>query len=158
MKVAALFVLVTLALLPEMAFAQKDVPLFLDNRPAEDSSVIDVTEITEQYSKAAVDEYQKGIAEARRGNRLAAKGHLEAAIRIEPRFFNARNSLAILFHRLQQFGDAEREYLEAARLNPRSVAPHVNLASLHVDDAVVISERDGKAARSLLSSALSNLN
>ena len=37
-------------------------PLFLDTRNGDDPAVIDVTEITGQYSKAAVEEYQKGIA------------------------------------------------------------------------------------------------
>jgi len=158
MKAAALLLpLALLTLMPESVLAQGDRPLFLDNRPAEDASVIDVTEITEQYAKAAVDEYQKAIAEARKGNRLGAQGHLEAAIRIEPRFFNARNSLAILFHRLAQYDDAEREYLEAAKLNPRSLAPHVNLASLHIEEALSVSDRDGKVARGLLNSALLNL-
>lgn len=159
MKVTGLLVtLVILVVSPGSVFAQKERPLFLDDRPAEDPSVIDVTEITEQYPKAAVDEYQRGIEEARRGNRLAARERLESAIRIEPRFFNARNSLAILLHRLGQYRDAEREYLEAAQLNPRSLAPYVNLASLHIEQAVSVSNEDGKAARSLLNSALANLN
>jgi tetratricopeptide (TPR) repeat protein len=151
-------VLLSLALVPEIALAQKDRPLFLDTRPGEDPSVIDITEVTEQYPKSAVDEYQKGVEQARKGNRAAARERLEAAIRIEPNFFNAHNSLAILFHTSSQYSDAEREYLEAARLNPRSLAPLVNLASLHIEEAIATQEQDGKAARALLNEALSNLN
>jgi tetratricopeptide (TPR) repeat protein len=150
-------VLLLLMLVPKPAHAQKDRPLFLDKRPGEDPSVIDITEVTDQYPKAAVDEYQKAMEQARKGNRTAAKERLEAAIRIEPDFFNAHNSLAILFHTLSQYKDAEREYLEAARINPRSLAPYVNLASLHIEQAVQ-DQQDVKAARTFLNDALSNLN
>ncbi|HET9216619.1 MAG TPA: tetratricopeptide repeat protein [Terriglobia bacterium] len=153
----ALF-LTLILMMSEVAVAQANKPLFLDNRPGEDPSVIDVTEITEQYSKGAVEEYEKGIAEARKGNRLAAREHLESAIRIDPKFFNAHNSLAILLHQMFQPADAEREYLEAAKLNPRSYAPYVNLASLHIEQAILTSGQDSKSARGLLNSALANLN
>ena len=146
--------LLLLVLMPKTGLAQKDKPLFLDRRPGDDPSVIDITEVTDQYPKAAVDEYQKAVDQARKGNRAAARERLEAAIRIEPNFFNAHNSLAILFHTLSQYSDAEREYLEAARINPRSLAPYVNLASLHIEEAL----QDQKAPRSLLNDALSNLN
>src|SRR5262252_4720550 len=96
LKYAALLpALLLLMLVPERALAQKDTPLFLDRSPGEDPSVIDITEVTDQYPKAAVEEYQKGVEQARKGNRAAARERLEAAIRIEPNFFNAHNSLAI---------------------------------------------------------------
>jgi len=95
-------ILFLLILAPNFALAQKDRPLFLDRRPGEDPSVIDITEVTDQYPKAAVDEYLKGIEQGRKGNRVAARERLEAAIRIEPDFFNAHNSLAVLFHTLGQ--------------------------------------------------------
>ena len=156
---SAISVLLLLTLAPEIAVAQKERPLFLDRRPGEDPSVIDITEVTDQYPKAAVDEYQKGIDQARRGNRAAARERLEAAIRIEPDFFNAHNSLAVLFQTQGQYSDAEREYLEAARINPRSLAPQVNLASLYIEDAITKQEQlDQRAARSLLNSALSSIN
>jgi tetratricopeptide (TPR) repeat protein len=158
LKTATLMsVLLLLTLVPKMALAQKDKPLFLDRRPGEDPSVIDITEVTDQYPKAAVDEYQKAMEQARRGNRVAARERLEAAIRIEPDFFNAHNSLAVLFHTLSQYSSAEREYLEAARINPRSLAPYVNLASLHIEQAIQ-DQQDAKVSRTFLNSALSNLN
>jgi len=148
-----------LTVVPDTALAQKERPLFLDRRPGEDPSVIDITEVTDQYPKAAVDEYQKGIDQARKGNRVAAKERLEAAIKIEPNFFNAHNSLAVLFHTTGQYPDAEREYLEAARINPRSLAPQVNLASLYIEEAVTKQDQqDDRAARTLLNDALSSLN
>ena len=65
--------LVLIGLFSDTAGAQRNPPLFLDARNGDDPAVIDVTEITGQYSKAAVEEYQKGIAEGRKGNRAAAR-------------------------------------------------------------------------------------
>lgn len=145
-------------LISQKGAAQREAPLFLDSRNAEDPLVIDITEVTGQYTKAAVDEYQKGISEGRKGNRAAAQEHLEAAIRIEPSFFNAHNSLAILFHRTARFEEAKREYAEAARLNPRSTAPLVNTASVLVEQALSVAPQDSDGSRALLNQALSSLN
>ena len=150
--------LVLVGLFSATAGAQRNPPLFLDARNGDDPAVIDVTEITGQYSKAAVEEYEKGIAEGRKGNRAAAREHLEASIRIQPDFFNAHNSLAILFHLTNQYPDAEREYREAARLNPRSVAPMINIASLLVEQALSTATRDQNGARVRLNEALASLN
>jgi len=133
-------------------------PLFLNNRPAEDPSVIDITEIDKQYSKAAVQEYEKGLDDAKKGDRPGALLHLEAAIRIEPAFFNAHNSLAILYHGMKQYPDAEKEYREAQKLNPRSAAPLVNIGSLYIEQALENAAGDSTASRVLLNDALENLN
>ena len=154
----AALTLLLMVLLSQAATAQRGAPLFLDSRNGEDPAVMDVTEITELYAKAAVDLYEKGISEARKGNRAAAREHLEAAIRIEPDFFNAHNSLAILFHRTAEYRNAEQQYREAARLNPRSVAPLVNVASLLVEEALVVSKEDPKTGRTRLNDALASLN
>ena len=138
------------------ANAQREKPLFLDARPGEDPSVIDVTEITGQFSKHAVQEYEKGLNQARKGNRKSAVERLQAAISIEPDFFNAHNSLAILLHHMSRYREAEQQYQEARRLNPRSVAPLVNLASLHIDEA--LDQADPTAARAMLNEALASLN
>jgi tetratricopeptide (TPR) repeat protein len=150
--------LVLILFLSKIAGAQNETPLFLDTRPGENPSVIDVTELTAQYPKAAVEAYEKGIDEARKGNRPAAIERLEAAITIEPSFFNAHNSLAILYHRMKQYRDAQREYREASRLNQRSAAPLVNLASLFIEEALSNSIKDDRAARGMLNEALASLN
>jgi tetratricopeptide (TPR) repeat protein len=155
---AAVLAFPVILLLSETGSAQREAPLFLDARNGDDPFVIDITEVTGQYSKAAVEEYQKGIADGRKGNRAAAEEHLRAAIRIEPTFFNAHNSLAILFHRTLRYEDARREYEEAARLNPRSIAPLVNASSVLVEQSLSISAKDSDRARGLLNQALASLN
>ena len=113
---AAALGLVLIGLFSASAGAQRNRPLFLDTRTGDDPAVIDVTEITGQYLESGC----RGISRREsprgaKGNRAAAREHLEAAIRIEPDFFNAHNSLAILFHRMNAVPDAEREYREARK-------------------------------------------
>jgi len=156
---ASVFVIPVILLMAGFADAQEERrPLFLDNRIADDPSVIDITEIDKQYAKAAVQEYDKAIDDARKGNRLAALAHLEAAIRIEPGFFNARNSLAILYHRMKRYPEAEREYREAKRLNPRSAVPLVNLGSLRIEQSLASASEPPNVSRGMLNEALENLN
>ena len=156
---ASAFVISMVLLMTGSAGAQAEKrPLFLDNRSSEDPSVIDITEIDKQYSKAALQEYEKGLDDARKGDRQGALLHLEAAIRIEPSFFNAHNSLAILYHRMKQYPDAEREYREAQKLNPRSAAPLVNIGSVYIEQALESPAGDSTASRVLLNEALESLN
>jgi tetratricopeptide (TPR) repeat protein len=150
---AALIILV----LSTMAQAQTE-PLFLDSRPGENPAVIDVTEISGTYAKVAVREYEKGVSDARKGNRDGALKHLEEAIKIEPDFFNAHNSLAILYQYMSRYRDGEREYMEALRINPRSVAPLVNLASLYIEEAFSYADSDPRTSRAKLNDALARLN
>jgi Flp pilus assembly protein TadD len=158
LRKACAFIISVILLATARADAQDDKrPLFLNNRPSEDPSVIDITEIDKQYSKAAVQEYDKGVEAARKGDHPAAIAHLEAAVRIEPAFFNAHNSLAILFHRTKQYPEAEREYREAQKLNPRSAAPLINLGSVHIEQALA-NITDTTMSRTLLNEALENLN
>jgi tetratricopeptide (TPR) repeat protein len=134
-------------------------PVFINTRTTnEDPSVIDITEITQQYAKAAVEEYEKALGDARKGDRAAALARLQAAIKIEPTFFNARNSLAILYHQMKQYRDAEKEYLEAQRLNPRAVATFVNLAGMRIEEALGYATENPMASRGILNDALKSLH
>jgi tetratricopeptide (TPR) repeat protein len=158
LKASAFMISVILLMAGSVAAQDERKPLFLNNRPSEDPSVIDITEIDGQYAKAAVQEYEKALASARKGDRAAARLHLEAAIRIEPAFFNAHNSLAILHHQMKRYADAEKEYREAEKLNPRSAAPLVNLASLHIEQALESARTDSPTYRATLNDALASLN
>jgi tetratricopeptide (TPR) repeat protein len=155
---ALAYTICVILLMTGQAGAQDDKrPLFLNSRASEDESVIDITEIDRQYPKAAVQEYEKGLDEARKGDRPAAVARLEAAIKIEPAFFNAHNSLAILYHKMKRYPEAEREYREAQKLNPRSAAPLINLGSVHIEQAVE-NVADSTMSRTLLNEALESLN
>ena len=130
----------------------------LETRPGEDPFLVDVTEMTERYPRSAVREYEKAIEEARKGKHVAAVEHLEKAIDLAPEFFSAHNSLGVLYQKMQRYRDAEREYNEAHKLNLRSAAPLVNLASLHIEESQSRGAGDALAGRRMLNQALANLN
>ena len=138
--------------------AEQDGALSTFERPGEDPLLRDVTEITRQYPRAAVREFEKGMDDSRKGKLANAARHLEDAIRIAPQFFNAHNSLGALYQMMERYRDAEREYREAHRLNPRSAAPLVNLGALHIVESVSRGAGDALARRSLLNDALASLN
>lgn len=155
-RLIVLFSFVAMIATAGLARGKKDMPLYLDARPGEDPLLIDVTEMTQKYSKSAVQQYQRAVELARKGRHTPAVAHLEDAIRLAPEFFSAHNSLGILYQRLARYRD-EREYHEAHRLNARSAAPLVNLGSLHIEESVAPGG-DALARRRLLNEALASLS
>lgn len=137
------------------ASGQAEGPLYLDHRPGEDTSVVDVAEFSANYPKKAIEEYEQAVSDARRGNRASALMHLEEALSIFPDFYAARNALGIVYQRMGRFRDGEREFKLAADLNPRSVAPLLNLGGLFIEEAE--SNPGQYASRTLLNDALGNL-
>jgi tetratricopeptide (TPR) repeat protein len=141
-----------------LALGQSARALNLEARPGEDPFVVDVTEMTKQYPRPAVREYEKALDDASKGRRATAAKHLEEAIRLAPEFFQAHNSLGVLYQKMERYRDAEREYGEAHRFNPRSAAPLVNLGSLHLEEAESRDAGDPIARRAMLNAALASLN
>lgn len=150
------FSFVTAIMTAGLAHGQSEGPVYLETRPGEDPFLIDVTEMAQRYPKEAVREYQKALDEARKGKRAAAVATLEKAIRLAPEFFSAHNSLGVLYQKMERYRDAEREYNEAHKLNPRSAAPLVNLGSLHIEESR--GARDSLTSRRMLNDALRSLN
>jgi Flp pilus assembly protein TadD len=103
--------------------------------PQPDSDVIDLKELTRTFPKKAVDEYDKGQDEDRKGNSARATEHLLNAIKISPQFYYAHNYLGKVYERSHRPEDAEREYTTAHDLNPRFPEVLVNLGRLYVAEA-----------------------
>jgi tetratricopeptide (TPR) repeat protein len=141
-----------------LAYGQTEGPVYLDVRSGEDPLLVDVTEMAQRYPKPAVREYEKATEEARKGKRAAAAAHLEKAIDLAPDFYSAHNNLGVLYQKLERYRDAEREYNEARKLNLRSAAPLVNLASLHIEESLLHGAGDSPLGRALLNDALKSLN
>lgn len=140
-----------------LSYGQTEGPVYLDVRPGEDPFLIDITEMTDRYPRQAVREYEKAMAEARKGKRTAAAAHLENAIHLAPDFFGAHNSLGVLYQKMERYRDAEREYNEAHKLNPRSAAPLVNLGSLHIEESLLHGGGGSFSGRAMLNNALKSL-
>jgi len=139
-----------------IAFAQFS-PVNLNPRIGEEDGIVDITEFSGNYPRAVVEEYDRAIADARKGELPQAVSRLEDAIKIVPEFYAAHKSLGTLYQVMRRFRDAEREYRIAKELNPRSAAPLVSLGGLFIDEAESGTITEGREILGLLNEALVNL-
>jgi len=102
---------------------------------AEDPDVIDVTQMKENLPKKAVQDYEKALDERKKGKLESAIKLLQDAIHLAPNFYNAHNSLGILYQKLKRYAEAEKEYLRSSELNAKSDKPLTNLGSLYIEEA-----------------------
>lgn len=140
-----------------LTLAQSDPPLYLDHRLGEDQAVVDVAEMTGNYPRKAVQEYEQALEDARKGDRVSALARLEEVVMLAPEYYAAHNSLGVLYQKMKRYRDAERVYQQARALNPRSAAPLVNLGSLYIEEAEASGNAGRVRARSLLNEALGHL-
>src|SRR5205807_7416179 len=102
---------------------------------AEDPDVVDITQMKENLPKKAVQDYDKALDERKKGKLESAIKLLQDAIHLAPNFYNAHNSLGVLYQSLKQYTEAEKEYLRSSELNARSAKPLTNLGSLYIEEA-----------------------
>src|SRR5262249_31591488 len=121
--------------------------------PAPDGDVVDVKELTRKYSKKAVDEYQKGQEENRKGNSSKAVERLQNAVKIAPDFYYAHNYLGLVHEKMKRPADAEREYKLARELNPKYPGPLLNLGRMYVEQIENRSSEGPAAIAPILSQA-----
>jgi Flp pilus assembly protein TadD len=120
---------------------------------APDTDVVDVKELTRKYSKKAVDEYQKGQEENRKGNSSKAAERLQNAVKIAPDFYYAHNYLGLVYEKVKRPDDAEREYKLARELNPKYPGPLLNLGRMYVEQIENRSSQGPAAISPILSQA-----
>ena len=123
---------------------------------AEDPDVIDVTQMKENLPKKAVQDYEKALDERKKGKLESAIKLLEDAIHLAPNFYNAHNSLGILYQSLKRYAEAEKEYLRSRELNARSAKPLTNLGSLYIEQAD-LQKANAEATGKTLDQALDSL-
>ncbi len=116
----------------------------LNGLDAEDPDIIDVSQMKENLPKKAVQDYEKALDQRKKGKLESAIKLLESAIHLAPNFYNAHNSLGILYQALKRYPDAEKEYLRSRELNARSAKPLTNLGSLYIEEADL--QKDNAAA------------
>ena len=102
---------------------------------AEDPDIIDVNQMKENLPKKAVQDYEKALGERKKGKLESAIKLLQDAIHLAPNFYNAHNSLGILYQSLKRYAEAEKEYLRSRELNGKSDKPLTNLGSLYIEEA-----------------------
>ena len=97
--------------------------------------MIDVSEMQREYPKKAIEEYQKALQDSRKGDTEKAMKRLQEALKLAPDFYHAHNNLGVIYQKLGQYREAEKEYQTARELSPTSQQPLVNLGSLFIQEA-----------------------
>jgi tetratricopeptide (TPR) repeat protein len=87
------------------------------------------------YPKKALQAYQKGVDESKKGSDAKAVPYFEEAVKIAPDFFDAWNNLGIAYVRQQRLTDGETAYKRARDLNPKSHRPLLNLAIAYIAES-----------------------
>src|SRR5207253_2587978 len=121
-----------------------------------DPDVVDISQMKENLTKKAVQNYEKAIDEKQKGKLDSAVKLLEEAILIAPNFFHAHNNLGILYQSLKRYPDAEKEFKRSHELSAKTERPLVNLGSLYIEKSN-LQKADEQAAGKLLDQALDAL-
>ena len=100
-----------------------------------DPKVVDINELRADYPDKAVEEYEKALKDAEKGNAGKAVDRLEKAVQLAPDFHQAQNNLGVQYKALGRYRDAERTFEIARDLNRNAAQPLINLGSMYVDEA-----------------------
>ncbi len=123
---------------------------------AEDTDIIDVSQMKENLPKKAVQDYEKAIEEKKKGRLDSAMKLLEQAIQTAPNFYHAHNNLGLLYQAMKRYADAEKEYKRSREINAKSDRPLVNLGAMYIEQAG-LTKNDSDEAGKLLDKALDAL-
>jgi Tfp pilus assembly protein PilF len=102
--------------------------------------VVDAHQLRKKIPGKAVDEYEKAMKDAAKGNPEKAIEGLQRAVRIAPDFYEAQQSLGIQYIALQRFQEGEAALIRARSLNPNSTAPLINLGALYFKEGQLQSD------------------
>jgi tetratricopeptide (TPR) repeat protein len=112
-----------------MTVAAATVPNFGDSR------VVNIDELTRKFPRKAVDDYQKAQESKKKGDLTKAMELLEGVVKLAPDFSDAHNLLGAIYQNMDRFREAEKQYNLSRNLNPDSVTPLINLATLYLQEA-----------------------
>jgi len=100
-----------------------------------DSNVVDIAALTRKFPGKAVDDFQKAVESRRKGETERALALLEGVVKLAPDFYDARSLLGTVYQSMDRYREAEKQYNVSRDLNPKSVIPLLNLASLYLQEA-----------------------
>lgn len=117
------------------------VSITLDPRPAENKPAgtrvagsnpneIDVNELSRQFPRKAVKEYEKGLKATGDGDVQGAARHFQKSLVLAPGFYPAHNELGRSYLAKSDFPAAQHEFEEVIRLNQSDAEAHLNLANV----------------------------
>jgi len=101
---------------------------------------IDVNELSRQFPKKAVQEYEKGLKANGDGDVEGAARCFQKSLVLAPGFYPAHNELGRVYLAKSDFPAAQHEFEETIRLNQNDAEAHLNLGNVflltnHYEDA-----------------------
>jgi hypothetical protein len=110
-------------------FLERETTTTVSNRGG--APVVDLKQLRAKIPGKAVDEYEKAMKEASKGNRAKAVDGLQRAIKLAPDFYEAQHTLGIQYLALQKYDEAENALIRARDLSPKAAEPLTNLGNLY---------------------------
>jgi tetratricopeptide (TPR) repeat protein len=98
------------------------------------AKVVSIQALKARFPKQAVKVYEKGNAEAARGNREAAILSYQKALALAPKMYPALNNLGNAYLQGKEMVKAEAAFREAVTLEPNEGEPYINLGHLHFEN------------------------
>jgi Tfp pilus assembly protein PilF len=106
--------------------------------------VVDLKQLRAKVPGKAVDEYEKAMKEASKGNRTKAVDGLQRAVKLAPDFYEAQQTLGIQYLALQKYDEAESALIRARDLSPKAAEPLSHLGNLYYQRAELQSDSGKK--------------
>lgn len=102
---------------------------------------IDVKELSRQFPKKAVQEYEKGLKANATGDIQGATSHFQKSLDLSPAFYPAHNELGRTYLAKSDFTAAQHEFERVIRLNQSDAEAYLNLGNVflltnHFDEAL----------------------
>jgi Flp pilus assembly protein TadD len=119
-------------------FLEPDTP---EKEPSGGGPIVDLKQLRAKVPSKAVDEYEKAMKEAARGNRAKAVEGLQRAIKLAPDFYEAQHTLGVQYIAMQKFDDAETALTRARDLSPKAAEPLINLGSLYYERGQTLTDQ-----------------
>jgi Flp pilus assembly protein TadD len=92
------------------------------------SATISIQQLQHKVPKAGAKEYRKGREAFKKGDKEAAKQHLQKAVEIDPEFADAHNDLGVVLENLGQHNTSVEQFQEAVKLAPGHREATANLS------------------------------
>ena len=111
--------------------------IFLRAKPEEaelkpKGGVVSMSQLDPNVPRSARREYERGVKEVERHDYDKAIEHLERAVELYPKYFQALNDLGVQYSRKNRFQQAEDSFNKAVALDPRAPFPHLNLGYMRL--------------------------
>lgn len=91
--------------------------------------LVDPAEYYRRFPRKTIKEFEKGVAEDRRGKTKEAIAHYEKAISYSPDFYPARNNLGSAYMSQQNFEGAEDQFEMVLKINQNDAQAYFNLGN-----------------------------